>query len=305
MLNCVKRKVFNHLQTLLTVYNWFFYFCRMQILKQVFKFYINSSIHVALSVVSLTWITLMDYGILCDKKLLFFVFFASISGYNFVKYSGMVNFHHRSLATWLKVIQVFSFFSFLLMCYFALKLSTIALLFIAGFGMLTFFYAMPFLPKKMFLGNQTNLRNVSGIKVYLIALVWTGVTFFLPLLNNHYHLDMDVFLTAFQRFIFIIILMLPFEIRDLRYDSLKLATIPQKIGVKQTKIMGFSLLTVFLFLEFFKNEIHVVRLLILPIIASTVLLFLMFSKKEQGRYYSSFWVEGLPILWCLLELLVN
>lgn len=277
----------------------------MQILKRFFKFYINSSIHVALAVVSLTWITLMDYGILHDKMLLFFVFFASISGYNFVKYSGMVHFHGSSLTTGLKAIQVFSFLSFLLMCYFGLRLSTITLLFISGFGILTFFYAMPFLPKKMFLGNQTNLRNVSGLKVYLIALVWTGVTFFLPLINNHYNLDVDVFLTATQRFIFIIILMLPFEIRDLRYDSLKLGTIPQKIGVKQTKIIGFLLLIIFLFLEFFKAEMKPVRLLILPVIACTVFLFLMFSKKDQGRYYSSFWVEGLPILWCLLELLIS
>jgi len=29
-------------------------------------------------------------------------------------------------------------------------------------------------------------------------------------------------------------------------------------------------------------------------------LFLLFSTKNQKYYYSSFWVEGIPILWAIL-----
>ena len=32
------------------------------------------------------------------------------------------------------------------------------------------------------------------------------------------------------------------------------------------------------------------------------MLFIVFSKENQGEYYSSFWVEGLPILWLVLML---
>ncbi len=277
----------------------------MQTIKQLFNFYINSSIHVALAVVSLTWISLKTYNLLFDETLLCFVFFASISGYNFVKYFGIAKFHHRRLASWLKAIQIFSLFSFILMCYFALKLHIYTLLFIACFGLVTFFYAMPFLPKKIFLDNQYNLRSIGGLKVYLIALVWTGVTVFLPLINSQYHLQLDTVFTAIQRFVFIIVLLLPFEIRDLRYDSLKLATIPQKIGVKQTKIMGVLLLLIFYFLEFFKDEISTTTIVILFVVIFSTGLFLIYSKKEQGNYYSSFWVEGLPALWALLLLLFS
>lgn len=277
----------------------------MQVLKQFFNFYINSSIHVALAVVSLTWISLKEHGVLDDNMLLFFVFFATISGYNFVKYFGMAKFHHRRLATWLKAIQFFSFFSFLFMSYFLFKLNTKTQLYIGCFGLITFFYAIPFLPKKLFLDSYSNLRSIGGLKVYVIALVWTGVTVFLPLINNEFEIHSDVIFVAIQRFIFVIILMLPFEIRDLKYDSLKLATIPQKIGVKQTKIMGFLLLFVFFFLEFFKDEIDTIKLLILVVISVITLLFLIGAKKEQGAYYSSFWVEGLPILWFLLLLVFS
>ncbi|MFD0989928.1 hypothetical protein ACFQ1R_07460 [Mariniflexile jejuense] len=277
----------------------------MQVIKKLFNFYINSSIHVALAVVSLTWITLKTHNLLLDESLLYFVFFASITGYNFVKYFGLAKFHHRRLASWLKAIQIFSLFSFILMCYFALKLHASSFLFIAGFGLVTFFYAIPFLPKKMFLDKQSNLRSIGGLKVYVIALVWTGVTVFLPLINSQYNLQFDNVFAAIQRFVFIIVLMLPFEIRDLRYDSLKLATIPQKIGVKQTKIMGVLLLLIFYFSEFFKDEISTISVVILLVVTFTAGLLLIYSKKEQGNYYSSFWVEGLPVLWGLLLLLFS
>lgn len=272
----------------------------MTVFKQLFNFYINSSIHVALSVFSLTWITLMEYGVLYDKNILYFVFYATITGYNFVKYFGIAKFHHRSLATWLKAIQIFSLFSFILMCYYAFRLEKNSLLCIAVFGIITFLYAIPFLPKRLFLDKQHNLRSIGGLKIYLIALVWTGVTVFLPIINNAKPISGDIVLTGLQRYIFVIVLMFPFEIRDLQYDSLKLSTIPQKIGVKQTKIIGVFLLLLFFFLEYFKNEMSTDNTIVLFVITLTTLFFLVFSVIKQGNYYCSFWVEGIPILWLIL-----
>jgi hypothetical protein len=191
------------------------------------------------------------------------------------------------------------------MCYYALQLGINTMFFIVGLGLVTFFYAIPFLPKHLFLDSKNNLRNIGGLKVYLIALVWTGVTVFLPIINNDYTINADVVITGIQRFVFIVVLLLPFEIRDLMYDSLKLATIPQKIGVKQTKIIGVVLLGLFLLLEFFKEGTTVGSLLVSIVISIVIGLFLMYSKKEQGTYYSSFWVEGLPVLWLFLMLLFS
>lgn len=271
----------------------------MQLGKQLFNFYINSSIHVALAVVSLTWITFYELEILPDDVLLFFVFFASISGYNFVKYFGMAKFHHRSLANWLKAIQLFSLVCFLFMVYFAFKLPIQTVLYIIGFALITFFYAIPFLPKQLFVDHQSNLRSIGGLKVYLIALVWAGVTVLLPVVNNSHKIQTDVIFTLLQRFLFIVVLMFPFEIRDLRYDSIKLATIPQKIGVTKTKIIGLLLLMLFIFFEFFKDETSRVQLAVILLVSIITGLFLWFSKIEQGDYYCSFWVEGIPILWGL------
>jgi len=275
----------------------------MKGLRQIFDFYINSSIHVALAVVSLSWLTLFEFDIPLDQNLLFFIFFASITGYNFVKYFGLAKFHHRSLANWLKLIQIFSFFCFIFMCYYAIKIQTKTLFYIAGMGLVTFLYAIPFLPKRFLFDEKQNLRNVGGIKIYVIALVWSGVTVLLPLVNNTIAISEDVVFTFLQRFAFVLVLMFPFEIRDMQFDSLKLATIPQKIGEKQTKVIGIFLLILFFLLEFFKKDHTLKGLIILLLITLMALAFLLYARKNQNRYYSGFWVEGIPIFWMLLTLI--
>ena len=275
----------------------------MKVLKQLLDFYINSSIHVALAVYALSWITLKKLNINGDATILYFNFFATITGYNFVKYFGIAKWHHRSLANWLKVIQVFSLVCFGLMCYYALQLQNNSLLLIAGFGMVTFLYAIPFLPKKWYLDTQQNLRDISGLKVYVIALVWCGVTVMLPVFNNNGMFSQDAIITIIQNFILVITLMLPFEIRDLNYDSLKLATIPQKIGVKNTKRLGYVLVLLFYFLEYFKDNIDATGLLFQCVISIILCVFIYFANQNRNAYYTSFWVEALPLIWMLLMLL--
>jgi len=277
----------------------------MQVLKRVFNFYLNSSIHVALAVYALTWITLIQFGLDYDEDVLYFVFFATITGYNFVKYFGVAKFHHRSLAGWLKAIQLFSFIAFIAMSYYAYLLKTNTLLILSVFGLITFLYAIPLLPMKYFRDNQKNLREISGLKIYVIAFVWAFTTVLLPLIDNTINFNTDVVITSAQRFVFVIVLMLPFEIRDLNYDSLKLATIPQRIGIKKTKIIGVLLLMVFMMLEFFKDELTSNAVIATLIIVFITLLFLIFSNKNQSKYYSAFWVESIPILWLLILLVLG
>ncbi|MCB4807697.1 hypothetical protein LG651_05500 [Tamlana sp. 62-3] len=275
----------------------------MKVLKRLFNFYLQSSIHVALAVVSLACVTFFNYKVLIDFNMLFFLFFSTITGYNFVKFYGIAKFHHRSLATWLKYIQIFSFFCFVFLCFFAYLLQTKTLLYILGFGVVTFLYAIPFLPKHIFVDSKQNLRSISGLKIYLIALIWSGVTVVLPLIEADYVLNADVVLSLMQRFIFIVVLMLPFEIRDLRYDSLKLSTVPQKIGIKTTKWVGVFLLFVLFLMEFFKDETTHLKLLTLALVCFLTGGFVVGSKIYQGKYYSAFWVEAIPIYWLLLLLM--
>lgn len=274
----------------------------MRILKHILDFYINASIHVALSVYALTWITLLEFGVSYDESVLYFNFFGTITGYNFVKYFGLAKFHHRSLANWLKVIQLFSLICFVALGYYAFQLETKTWVYILVLGTITFFYAVPFLPRKIFVDSNHNLRQISGLKIYVIALVWSAVTVLLPIVDNDLIVSADVLITVFQRFVLVLVLMIPFEIRDLRYDSLKLSTIPQRIGLNRTKLIGVILLMLFFVSEFMKDETNQTRAILMGVVMSITLLFIIFSKENQGKYYSAFWVEGLPVLWLVLML---
>ncbi|MBC3759468.1 hypothetical protein H7U19_13695 [Hyunsoonleella sp. SJ7] len=270
----------------------------MSFLKQLFNFYINSSIHVALAVYALAWITLLELELDYDENLLYFIFYASITGYNFVKYFGIARFHHRQLADYLKWIQVFSFFCFALMCYygFYLELKTLAVSLVLS--VLTFLYAIPLSSNRKFA-----LRNISGLKVYVIAFTWAGVTVMLPLVELNLEMNADIVLMMLKRFLFIVVLMLPFEIRDLKYDTATLGTLPQKLGLKGAKRLGIFLLILFFVMEFFKDETRVSYIFVLLVIAVITGIFVAFSKVSQGKYYSAFWVEGIPMLWLILLLM--
>jgi len=73
--------------------------------------------------------------------------------------------------------------------------------------------------------------------------------------------------------------------------------LPQRVGVCKTKLIGTFLLIVILVLEFYKDEIDKNNLYSLVLIIPILFLFLLFSKKNEPKYYSSFWVESIPLFW--------
>ncbi|TDQ27902.1 UbiA prenyltransferase family protein [Tenacibaculum caenipelagi] len=270
----------------------------MKFLKTALDFYINSSIHVALAVYALVRITELYFELSYNEPLGLFVFFATITGYNFVKYAGVAKLHHRSLTTHLKIIQIFSLICFLLMCYFAWLLPLKTLLFFVPFGLLTFLYAVPFLS-----GFQKNLRSIGYLKIIVVAIVWAGTTVLLPVYANDTFFTAEVYLSVMQRFLLIIILLLPFDIRDVQYDAISLQTIPKKIGVENTKKFGYVLLLLCLVLEFMISPNTQFRSVFLGLFF-LILFLLMRAETNQSKYYSSFWVEAVPVLWLFLLFLL-
>ena len=81
----------------------------MQLLSSVFRFYISASIHVAFAVLALVGISWIEYDLQIPNALWFFVFFGTITGYNFVKYANIAGLGHRELKDSRRSIQIFSF----------------------------------------------------------------------------------------------------------------------------------------------------------------------------------------------------
>ncbi|MEO9569771.1 MAG: hypothetical protein ABJH82_03860 [Polaribacter sp.] len=268
----------------------------MKFLKLVFDFYLNASIHVALSVYAFLRITEVYFNLPYNNHLNYFVFFGTITGYNFVKYAGVAKLHHRSLTKSLKTIQVFSFFSFLALGYYVFQIAIETIYYTIPFTLITILYAVPFLS-----GFDKNLRQVSYLKIIAVALVWSGFTVLIPLVDANKEIILNVYLLMLQRFLIVVVLILPFDIRDVMYDAISLQTIPKKIGIEKTKKLGLIMLIFSLVLEYFVSTQQILKTPFM-IFVFLMIIFLMRAKTDQSKYYSSFWVESLPIVWWLVLL---
>ncbi|MDR6966289.1 hypothetical protein J2X31_000282 [Flavobacterium arsenatis] len=265
----------------------------MKSIRQVFDFYLNGSIHVALAVLSLVLMTNHMFQNAFDLPMAGFAFLGTIFGYNFIKYEVFFR-NKKPLWKELKAIAILSIFSFLASAYFFFCLEKATQITAVIFFGLTFLYTVPVFSKKK------NIRNWSGVKIYIVAICWSGVTTLLPLMNAGTDVFSDVILKCCQRFLLIITLILIFEIIDLRTDDPALETVPQKIGVKKTKILGLILLIPFYFLEFFKTNLDTNQLFINAILVIVTTLFMLFANEKRSKYYTSFWVESIPMFWLLL-----
>jgi hypothetical protein len=95
------------------------------------------------------------------------------------------------------------------------------------------------------------------------------------------------------------VLVLIFEIIDSKDDDPNLFTVPQKIGIAKTKSLSFLLLIPFYLLEFFKTNVETNQLILNFILVFVTGGFLFFANENRSRYYTTFWVESIPIFWWL------
>ncbi len=268
-------------------------------LNNLLDIYLKSSIHVALAVVAFTGVTIFSFDIERNWELLLFTFFGTVTGYNFIKYSTVAKFHHRSLTGNLRIIQIFSLLCFIGLIYFALRQPLSVLIASAVFGLLMVLYALPVF------ANNKNLRSISGIKIFIIAFVWAGVTVALPVLTSDGIYLIPFIIEFIQRCLFVMVLTLPFDIRDLNFDQEHLGTIPQLYGKEKTSKVGTVLLSAVLFLEVIKPVVEARETVVLLIIIVITYFLIRKSIRQQSKYFASFWVEGVPILWWGLLYLFN
>lgn len=254
----------------------------MQVLifKRLLDFYIDASLHVALAVFALVKVNSFIFSIDATTVALF-LFFATVLYYNIIKYGTLVS-KNIIVVNALATIGAFHFF---------LQLNIAAYGYLVGLFLVALLYMMPILPK------SKNFRSLSGLKAFIVALVWTGCTVLLPVKHTEMVIGFDVYLVFIQVFLFVLVLLLPFEIRDINNDAISLKTIPQLLGIKITKVMAGFLLLLFFGLEFFKDDFMWNHFLILFCISIITFLAVFFTTVNQKKYYSSFWVESIPLLW--------
>ena len=260
----------------------------MFLLKSLIQFFINTNIWVGFCVVALT----VSSEILLEStnlKISSFVFFATIFAYNFQRIVRLKKGHNHACKNWLenniKEICLLIFFATIASVYIFITLercTQIAILFMA---IICLFY--PF-----------GIRRIPFAKIFIISFVWTVSTMLLLILENNIAISQNIIWQLVSRFLFVFAITIPFDIRDFKYDSKNLITIPIFFGVIRSKIFAFFALFICVLISLFQhlgmhlNLPNLLALILLYILAS---IFIKKSDERNRKTYFSFWVESLSV----------
>jgi 4-hydroxybenzoate polyprenyltransferase len=285
-----------------------------RICYSILDFLLFSNLFIAVCAVAQGLITYHLLKVPADKYVLAFIFFATIGLYNFsmllskpkkpenspFKRVRWIFSHHRM------IISITLISLLCLVPLFLLYLSIESKLLMLFTGLVAVGYNIPFLT----LNNQNiGLRNIPGIKLFLIAMVWAVSCVLLPIMELQHSNQLniapgDTLLLVFKRFLFVAAITVPFDIRDLFQDKLyALKTIPVMLGEKRAYIFcQFLLLGYLLLLLLFRQATY-------PDIAAVVVNlavtgWLIFkSNIKKNEYYYFFYLDGTMLLQYLLLLL--
>jgi 4-hydroxybenzoate polyprenyltransferase len=201
--------------------------------------------------------------------------------------------HYRLMVTF----TIVSLLSLIPLFFLIATASKILLIFLA---ILSFGYGLPLFT----IGEQKfGLRNIPGLKLIMITLVWTMSVVLLPILESQAAqlatISMrDTTILIAKRFLFICALAIPFDIRDLFEDKQSgLKTIPVAWGEKNAYLFCQVLLAGYIALLFlFRNHGFNTDFwaLTLTVVLTGWLIFK--SKWEKNEYYYFFYLDGVLIL---------
>jgi len=272
----------------------------MSILKRLFSYYVFSNIHVSIAAFCLVKITLTDYEI-SDNTIPYFVLISTLVSYNFIRFY-QIDDIDKSVSKWIisnkKSLILLNVVALMLLMVLTFKIKLADVLILIPFVFATVFYVVPLSKKKK------NLRSIASLKLFLIAFSWAGITVLLPLIHHDISISLNGWVVFVQRFLIMIALAIPFDIRDFKFDKEEIRTLPQTIGVKKSKYLGSAVLLLFFALEFLRNS-NDPTLISAFIVTISSFLLLIFAKKDQNRNYTSFWVEAIPVYWYLLIIFFN
>ena len=127
------------------------------------------------------------------------------------------------------------------------------------------------------------LRKVPYCKIFIIAFTWTISTIILLISENNIPLESNIYLHIISRFLFVLAITIPFDIRDIKYDHVKLKTIPIIVGITKAKaiaiiaLFALQLVSSYQFLNYNLNFGYFIA-----IILSCIFSGILIGKSEKG-----------------------
>lgn len=186
------------------------------------------------------------------------------------------------------ILILFSFFSFHLKHFIIL----------ICLGAIAFLYSFPFLP----FGKKRRIKDFGLFKIITITFLWTLVTVWFPV--NSMPFETNLFLFVFvKRFVFMFVLCLLFDIRDIQIDRQeKINTLSVMLGKKKSYLLAYLLLILFVVLSvaqyFYLPQTGILIAMMFSVAATFIIVEL--TKKNNSDYIFLAGIDGMMLLQALL-----
>lgn len=153
------------------------------------------------------------------------------------------------------------------------------------------------------------LRKNPWLKLFTLVSVWTMVTAVVPILLSDTTFNQSAVLHIIVRFVFMVAICIPFDIRDLQLDKEDaVITIPHLTGEKNAKWLAFAFMVLYGILvlqEYWSGMISlpVMAALVCCAIISTAIVLMSSTKRSEYFYVAG--IDGTMLLQGGLVLLAN
>lgn len=209
--------------------------------------------------------------------------------------SQVESFRHKWIFRQRKTLFVLSFLAAGGAIIYVLHLSALQVILGCLLTLVSLAYAMP-------IGKIPPLRDVSGLKIFLVAAVWVAVSMFFVDYSLLFQSSKDLIFIVLFGFVFL--LTLPFDIRDVDLDGEKHLSLPYLLNQKQlSKLYVLVAFTVqfIVVLLFYKGMFSVVGFTItsLAILLSLLSCYYIQQKPKQHEFFFVAWVDGLIYVFAL------
>lgn len=260
------------------------------------RFILSHSIFIAICAVALCFQTALLLHIPLPFAFYAFVFFSTVSSYNFYWLLSGYSLSNRSLYLHLKR-QLSNLLVFTFSCAgLLISISGIQHLLpeIGVAILLTLLYALPLLPFKL----SVLARKSGVVKTMLLAFSWAFITVYLPYQyapdGNRY----IMLLLLVNRFLFMLMLCIIFDARDTSVDKIRgLQSLTTLLSAKTVQQIMLVIFTAYLIngivLRIYYQEIAQIAALLVS--GGVTAIVYVLSLKKQGYFFYYFIVDGLML----------
>jgi 4-hydroxybenzoate polyprenyltransferase len=270
-------------------------------LSKFIKLIFAGNIFIGLCATMLCLQTFVFFDRKASYPLLFFVFFATLALYNLhsiVALAGQKTKPHpryRIVYEHLNAVRALTLLAMIGMAICTIGLPISLLLQLVLISVPSLLYILPIIAGK-------RLRDISILKIFILAIIWALVTVLLPFdyFGNEYDSRLGLLLT--ERAIFVFAIAIAFDIRDIEFDkTLDVKTIPIAVGKFSSFLLaGILLISWAIFVHFIYMPLTAI---LLNVIALLSIGLIYGAQKDRPVWYYQILLDGTLLLQALIVVL--